>query len=99
MARHINYGNSGGKKGRSGRISKAKILGLSELLNEAWPPAQRCELFQKLVAMGEAGNMDAIRLLMHYSFGKPPETVNLQSLDAVTISVKYVNAPKGSDER
>jgi len=98
MARHINFGNSGGKKGRSGRVSKAKILGLAELLDEAWPPARRCDFFQKLVAMGEAGNMDAIKLLMAYAFGKPSETVNLQSTDAITISVKYVEKGKADPD-
>jgi hypothetical protein len=90
-------GNSGGKKGRSGPPSKAKILGLKELLDEAWPYERRYAFFETLVAMGEQRNMEAIKLLMAYAFGKPSETVNLQSVEAITVSVKYVNAPKGSD--
>ena len=71
-------GNSGGKKGRSGRVSKARILGLKEMLDEGWPQDKRVEFFKKLSEMARGGHVEAGKLLMNYTFGKAPETHNLQ---------------------
>jgi len=87
-------GNSGGKRGRSGRKSKAAEMGLQALLDYAWPPAQRAACIQKLVAMAEAGNLDAAKLLLAYTFGKPPEHITVNSA-GVTVRVVYVQ--KGKD--
>jgi len=84
-----NFGNSGGKKGRSGRKSKAAEMGLAELLSHAWPPEQRHTFILKLVALAEAGNLEAGKLLLAYTYGRPPEHINLQG-EAVTVNVKYV---------
>lgn len=67
-----------GKKGRSGRKGYAEELGLHELLNRAWPKERRLALFEKLSAMAEEGHVEASKLLLNYTFGKAPETHNLQ---------------------
>ena len=70
-------GQSGGKKGRSGRKSKADEMGLVSLLDECWTLAQRKECIRKLATLAGEGDMDAIKLLMAYTYGKPKESVDL----------------------
>ena len=48
MARHVNFGNSGGKKGRSGRRSKAEEMGLVALFNECVSDAARRACLEQL---------------------------------------------------
>lgn len=71
----------GGKPGRSGRKSRADELGLVGILDEAFPPDQRVELFRKLVVMALAGEMRAIELLAAYTWGKPRQAVEVTGAD------------------
>lgn len=66
-------GNSGGKKGRSGRKSKATEMGLQSLLNECFTENDRRDLLCKLVDMAKGADLDAIKLLLAYTYGKPVE--------------------------
>ena len=66
-------GNSGGKKGRSGRKVKAVNLGLQALLNECFTEDDRRDLFIKLAEMARNANLEAIKLLLAYTYGKPIE--------------------------
>lgn len=56
-----------------GRTSKAAEAGLAALLDMAWPKEKRLSLFVKLSEMAETGNLEATKLLMAYTFGKPRE--------------------------
>lgn len=48
-------------------------MGLQSLLDMAWPKEKRLSLFVKLSEMAETGNLEATKLLMAYTFGKPRE--------------------------
>jgi len=69
----------GGKKGRSGRKSKAEEMGLVALLNKCWTRKDREDCITKLAEAAKdplsSDRMDACKLLMSYSFGKPTEKV------------------------
>jgi hypothetical protein len=81
----------GGQKGRSGRKSKAEELGLNALLNKCWTTAQREDCIRKLATLANDGDLDAIKLLMAYTFGKPKESVDLTSTGDVVLRVIYGN--------
>jgi len=68
-------GNSGGKKGRSGRKSKAEEMGLQALLDKCWASKDREACIKKLAKMALTGDIAAIKLLMEYTFGKPVQVV------------------------
>lgn len=89
-------GNRGGAKGRSGRKSKAEELGLVALLNECWTVASRKTAIKKLATLAGNGNLEAIKILMAYTFGKPKETVTVDG--ELQHSVIYVPAKANSRE-
>lgn len=70
-------GNAGGKKGRSGRKSKAEELGLSALLESAFTTKDREEVVQNLTKIAKGSDakaaVSAASLLMGYAYGKPTE--------------------------
>lgn len=63
----------GNVRKKAGRKSKAEEMGLQSLLDMAWPKEKRLALFVKLSEMAETGNLEATKLLMAYTFGKPRE--------------------------
>jgi len=67
----------GGKKGRSGRKSKAEELGLVALLNKCWSRSSREACIKKLAEDAESTEFpvrhESRKLLMAYCFGKPTE--------------------------
>ena len=75
-----------GIKGRSGRKSKAAELGLPRLLDKAFPIAERLELFRTLHNMARDGNMEALKLLLAYTYGKPSETHNVVGTQTIVVS-------------
>jgi hypothetical protein len=82
-------GNSGGKKGRSGRKSKAEEMGLQALLDKCWTPADREACIKTLAAQANEGDKEAVKLLMAYTFGKPVERKE-KTVDAHYL-LEYVN--------
>lgn len=60
-------------KKKMGRPSKAQEAGLASLLDMAWPKERRLALLTKLAEQAEGGNLEATKLLMAYTFGKPRE--------------------------
>lgn len=82
-----------GIKGRSGRKSKAEEMQLSALLDACWTPLDREVCIKKLAKLANEGEMEAVKLLMSYTFGKPRESVQHSSdPDApVKLVVEYVN--------
>lgn len=67
----------GGKKGRSGRKSKAEELGLISLLNEAFGIEDRKAVLQNLARIAKSEDskaaVQAAQLLLGYAYGKPAE--------------------------
>jgi phosphopantetheinyl transferase len=66
-------GNSGGKKGRSGRKRKFDEAELEQLLNQAWPKKERLAALKKFAQRANAGDLESFKLLMAYGYGKPKE--------------------------
>lgn len=64
-------GNRGGAKGRSGRKSKAAELGLQALLDECWDQTQRKDCIKNLAKNAKTGDMESLKLLLAYTYGKP----------------------------
>ena len=78
-------GNSGGKKGRSGRKSKAEEMGLQALLAECWTEADRKACIRALAERAKKGikfDMEAVKLLMAYAYGRPVERKEVTGADA-----------------
>jgi hypothetical protein len=89
-------GNSGGKKGRSGRKSKAEELGLAALLNKCWSRADREACIRALATKAQDPTsdhfMDAAKLLMAYCFGKPAEKHEISNPDGSSLMEPIANA-------
>lgn len=89
-------GNSGGKKGRSGRKSKAEEMGLATLLNKCWTRADREACIRALARNAKTPQssdfMDAAKLLMAYMFGKPKEQVEHINPDGTPLLQPVANA-------
>jgi hypothetical protein len=77
----------GGPRPGSGRKSKAEELGLTGLLDEAFPHADRVELWRKLVTLALGGDLRAIELLAAYTWGKPRQAVELTGADGGAIEL------------
>jgi hypothetical protein len=63
----------GGIKGRSGRKSKAEEMGLASLLDRCWTKADREKCIKSLARQAAAGEIEAVKLLMAYTYGRPTE--------------------------
>lgn len=67
----------GGKKGRSGRKTKAQELGLSALLNSTFGLEKRKAVIEHLAAIAVGDDpkaaVSAASLLLGYTYGKPTE--------------------------
>lgn len=92
-------GNSGGKKGRSGRKTKAEEMGLVVLLDECWTVEARKRTLQKLAEDCEAEDFqvrnESRKLLMSYTFGKPTEKHEHGGEDGGPVILKVVyDVPK-----
>lgn len=73
--------NHGGRRANSGRKSKAKELGLAEILDRIWTLGDRYEVIQALNEKAKAGNEKAAALLLAYAYGKPTERVEHSNPD------------------
>lgn len=78
-------GNSGGKKGKSGRKSKAEEMGLAGLLDRVWPLQDREDVIKALHAKAVDGNEKAASLLLAYAYGKPPERIQHENPDGTAL--------------
>jgi len=91
-------GNSGGKKGRSGRKSKAEELGLVATLEKCFSAEERETCIQKLVDDCKSDvfseRHEARKLLMAYTFGKPTEKHEHGGEGGGPITVKVVYETK-----
>ena len=62
-----------GKK-RTGRPSRSEQLGLRLTLDKCFPQEDRESCINALVRMAKKGDREAIKILLAYTYGKPPET-------------------------
>jgi hypothetical protein len=91
-------GNSGGKKGRSGRRPKAEEMGLVALLNKCFTPADREECIMKLAEDCLSSDFhernESRKLLLAYTFGKPTEKHEHSGADgdAIEIVITHVKS-------
>lgn len=86
---------AGGKKGRSGRKTKAVELGLPALLEECWSMESRRAVIRKLGDLAKQGNEKAASLLLAYTYGKPHETITAK----ITLREYEVEIGGSSTER
>jgi hypothetical protein len=80
----------GGIKGRSGRKSKAEEMGLASLLEKCWTLEDRQACIIGLANRAAAGDIESIKLLMAYTYGKPTEKHELSGKDGGPISTTFV---------
>lgn len=94
MAVKGNNGNHG-KKGHSGRKSKAEELGLERLLHECWTPAERRACIKKLAKDAKSQDFkerhEARKLLLAYAFGRPKETQDQDVFDFNNADLSQLN--------
>ena len=89
----------GGKKGRSGRRSKAEELGLVALLDRCFTREDREACIQKLAEDCKSDDFherqEARKLLLAYTFGKPKEHVEHagEGGGAIEVIVTHVSQP------
>ncbi len=63
----------GGKKGRSGRKPKQHEISVQQLMDKCWKQADREAMVAAWAARASQGDLEAGKLLMAYTFGKPTE--------------------------
>ena len=94
-------GNSGGKKGRSGRKSKAEELGLVATLEKCFTVKAREHCIRRLVDDCQSEvfqeRHESRKLLMAYTYGKPKESIDLGNKDGEKFEV-VVRHVTGSPE-
>lgn len=76
-------GQSGNPKGRPSK----KRLELADLLDEAWPIAQRKQAIRTAAAAAMTGDMDALKLLLAYTYGKPIDRKEITGKDGAPIEI------------
>ena len=72
-------GKNGGARPGAGRKTKAEELGLPMLIDEVIGAEGKRELLKKIFEQAKKGSFLHQQLLMHYSFGKPTEKIDLTS--------------------
>lgn len=87
----------GGARPNAGRKSKAEEMQLARLLNKCWTKKQREECIRTLASRASKGDLESIKLLLAYTFGKPTERVEHSGKDggAIPITVVEVVKPDG----
>jgi hypothetical protein len=83
---------SGGSRSGAGRKPKSQEEELQILLRKGWSAKQRLEAIQKLATLAALGNLEAIKLLMGYTFGKPKERHEHSGPDRSPIPISLTGA-------
>jgi hypothetical protein len=74
-----------GKLGRSGRRPQVQQDNIRDLLDKYFKPEARQKVLAKVIEMAEQKNLEAVKLLWSYCYGKAPETINLNGGLAVKV--------------
>lgn len=84
-------GNPGGKKGRSGRKSKAEEMGLVATLENCFTIEDREQCIRKLAEDCKSSDFherhESRKLLLAYTYGKPKESHEHSGVDGASIEV------------
>lgn len=69
------------------------MMGLLALLDKCWSAPDRENCVLHLAELANSGDMDAIKLLFNYTFGKPKETREVSGPGGgeIAVTVRYVN--------
>jgi hypothetical protein len=68
------------KPGESGNLKgRTPIIPIKEVINQNVGSSGIVELIEKLHDLGMSGNVKAIEILLAYSYGKSPETIDLRT--------------------
>lgn len=95
----------GGKKGRSGRKSKAEEMGLISLLDKCFTKTDREACIEKLAEDCKSEDFhtrqESRKLLLAYTYGKPRESVEHMGQDGgpFEIVVRHVKRPNPTSGR
>jgi hypothetical protein len=77
----------GGKRAGAGRPPKSNEEELQDLLKKGWSKKQRLEAIKKAAHRASLGDLEALKLLMAYTFGKPKEKHEHSGPDGGSIPV------------
>jgi hypothetical protein len=82
-----------GVKGRSGRKSKQLRAKLGDLLDDAWPVANRHNLVRQLHALAMTGDTEAAKILLFMTYGRPRSQVEVSGPEGqpVELNVSIVD--------
>lgn len=83
-------GKGGARKG-AGRKRKADELAAIERIDAALNPEDWKEMLKICAEKAKKGSIAHLKLLMEYRFGKPKETVDVNSDNTLTITRKVIN--------
>lgn len=91
----------GGKRPGSGRRTKAEILGLAAMIDEAWPVDDQKSVLAKLAADCVDSDFhirhEARKLLLAYKFGKPKESMDVTSNGETLLAKLVIQGVPGND--
>jgi Family of unknown function (DUF5681) len=91
-------GQSGNPAGRKPSTARKE---LETLLDKTWPVSKREAALSNLVTMAEAGDLDAVKLLLAYTYGKPVDrkdvtlTTDNWIFDPTATDASEADAPAG----
>lgn len=77
-----------GVKGRSGRKPAAMKHKLLELLADAWTYADRVGIIKALNTAAKAGDVEAAKTLLAYSYGRPSQKHEVSGPEGAPIGVE-----------
>lgn len=81
-----NESKRGGKRAGSGRKSKGTREELEGLLRAGWPYEKRLNHIKQLA---DANDLESIKLLLSYAYGKPTERKELSGTDGQPLRVVF----------
>jgi hypothetical protein len=76
-----------GVRGRSGRKPKILKAFLEDLLDTSWPFKERQALIRNLHALAMTGDLEAAKILLGYTYGRPRAQVELSGPDGGPMEV------------
>lgn len=83
--------NNGGARPGAGRKRKEDSQELLGLLNQAWPAEKRLAAIERVALIAESDRkdaLDAVKLLLAYTYGKPIERQEVSGPDGDTIPLE-----------
>lgn len=83
---------SGGARANAGRPPKSSEEELQDLLKKGWSRKQRLEAIKKVANRASLGDLEATKLLMAYTYGKPKERHEHSGPDRGPIPVSITGA-------